>query len=1141
MADSEKLITVSTQTASFLGVLTGGSIVGLLYFFNPNVAMIVAAGLVVLVLLLLLYRQLLSYFQNKSSKSMAGQMQEHSAAAPNAINDPAKRARLDDLKRNFDSGMDKFRSSGKDVYKLPWYLIVGEPGSGKTEAVRHCNVGFPPGLQDELQGVGGTINMNWWFTNHAVLLDTAGRLMFEELKPGETSEWREFLQLLRRNRPNCPVNGLFLVIPADSLIRDSADAIGRKAGKIAQQLDTIQRTLDVRFPVFVLITKCDLLSGFREFFEEMTDPQMQHQMIGWSNPNPRDTVFQPALVTDYLKSVIERISKRRLGLLRDPAPQKEGGKRADEVDALFGFPQAMELIGPRLRSYLETVFVAGEWSAKPLFLRGIYFTSAMREGAALDQELAQTLGMELDDLPEGRAWERERAYFLRDLFMDKAFREKGLVTRATNTNALLRTRALLLYGCGALALLAISAATFLGYRSFQNSVGDQSKAWYEASQSWNNGVWRPILTRDEQGHAHYAGDLPAYPGTTVPLAQYHQDIMDLATREIQTPWVFKPLVHMMRIEGDRKKGQRVVFEGGVVSPLVKEARRRMLDGSRQPEGNVSQTAFALQEAEGLAALIRIESDVASHSVDPNLLPDRFLMPLLRYATGQNQPGDLNRLRTLGRVTAWTYSLNPSGIWPPPWLSAGTSLATNRPINAGLDRMIKYATAGVSNQEVDLQAVRQIVEYFRKLRSKEAEMNSTAISPESKEVVEQKMNKLFDELKTIKEDAEKALKAAEAKNLVHGEKFTASKAYQSLITASQSEVKGAFDVIEKSIATYTAKPTDPINTAYPLFLQIDKKLKEARATVSARIAGGFTPAEVEELTKLDQLYLADFGNGQRNYEVRWTTYDAAHSQLAKTEETANLIGQGWAPLATVATDIAAQRQTITTLNGQLVEPWSASCKYFVNLAELTRIERIMKAYTDQTRTAFDAKFHAPVVRDPSGPIMKREEYSEAEQLINQWKADFAAEPYKAVQSPRKQVLDNFQKQLPLIAPAIANSNGNAVVSLVSYAQSPDKAGLNHFRKVALQGKEFDTSTDHIEGTYSFADEFVAEFRDYSVVPQRSYHYHVSIATLLNKSRFGGGRTSINVEGYPVWLQIAADRQLPEGGSVPDKKAILSTLH
>ena len=1126
--------------AAILTFAAGGSIIGLLYAFNGRVAMIAAAGLVLLILLLVIYQRLLRYFQNKQSKSMAGQMQEHSAAAPNSINDPAKRARLDELKRTFDVGMEKFRSSGKDVYKLPWYLIVGEPGSGKTEAVRHCNVGFPPGLQDELQGVGGTINMNWWFTNHAVLLDTAGRLMFEEVKPGETSEWREFLQLLRRNRPNCPVNGLLLVIPADSLIRDSADAISKKAGKIAQQLDLIQRTLDVRFPVYILITKCDLLSGFREFFEEITDPQLQHQMIGWSNPDPRDVNFRPELVTDHLKTVISRVSKRRLGLLRDPVAQKEGAKRADEVDALFGFPQSLELIGPRLRSYLETVFVAGEWSAKPLFLRGIFFTSAMREGAALDQELAQALGMSLDDLPEGRAWERERAYFLRDLFLDKAFRERGLVTRATNTNALLRTRAMLLYGVGLLALLAVGTFTFLGYQALRASVGNQSRAWYEASQHWNNGLWRPIVDRDEQGRVRYAGDLPAYPGASVPLAQYHQYVQELSTSNIDIPWVFKPLASLARLTGDRKKGQRVLFEGGVVSPLVKEARKRMLDTTRKPEGTVSETAFALREAEGLAALIGIESDLASHSTDASLLPDRFLTPLLRYSSGQDQPGDAGRLKTLSAVMTWTYSKNPNGAWPPPWLSAGASLPMNRPIQAGLDRMIQHATAGVSNQETNLQSVRHIMELFRAFRAKEAEMNSTAISPEAKELVQQKMDKLFTELKTIKEDADKAVKDADTKGMVAGERFTASKAYHALIVASQAEVKGAFDVIEKAIGPYTAKPDDPVNTAYPLFLQIDKKLKEARASVNARVAGGFSKEEVEDLNKLDQLYLADFGNGQRHYEVRWTAYDGAHAQIAKPVDTANLIGQSFAPLGTVTTDIAAQRQTVTTLTGQLAEPWSASCKYYINLAEQTRVDRIFQAYLEQTRSAFDSKFHSPIVREPRGQGMKRSDYPEAERLIASWKGDMGADPFKAAQSPRKQALDNFVKSLAQIAPAIGAFGGNCTVSFLPYAQTPDRGGLNHFRKVVVQGREFDTSNDKVEGTFAFHDNFVAEFRDYSVIPQKSYQYVISIVDLINKARFGGGRANIVVQGYPIWLQVAADRQMPEPTSVPDKQTVLSSL-
>jgi type VI protein secretion system component VasK len=303
------------------------------------------------------------------------------------------------MRKKFETGVREYKARGKDLYKLPWYAIVGEPGSGKTEAVRHSNVGFPPGMQDEFQGVGGTINMNWWFTNHAVLLDTAGRLMFEEVKPGETSEWKEFLTLLKKNRPNCPINGLLLVIPSDSLIKDSADDIQRKAGKIAQQLDVIQRVLDVRFPVFVIITKCDKVNGFREFFDGVTDPQLQHQMMGWSNPSPLDDPFRPDLVDQHLGQVVQRLRKRRAGLLKDPVPENTNGRRTDEVDSLYALPHSLSLIAPRLRRYLETIFVAGEWSSKPLFLRGIYFSSSMREGSALDAELAEAIGMPVDELP----------------------------------------------------------------------------------------------------------------------------------------------------------------------------------------------------------------------------------------------------------------------------------------------------------------------------------------------------------------------------------------------------------------------------------------------------------------------------------------------------------------------------------------------------------------------------------------------------------------------------------------------------------------------------------------------------------------------------------------------------------------------
>src|SRR5262245_47210426 len=120
--------------------------------------------------------------------------------------------------------IEVYRSLGKDLYSIPWFLIIGESGSGKTEAIRRSNLDFPTSLNDFLQGTGSTININWWFTNHKVVLDTAGNLVFPEVGSDSAAspKWQEFLKLLNKHRRQCPINGLVLVLSVDSLIRDSA-------------------------------------------------------------------------------------------------------------------------------------------------------------------------------------------------------------------------------------------------------------------------------------------------------------------------------------------------------------------------------------------------------------------------------------------------------------------------------------------------------------------------------------------------------------------------------------------------------------------------------------------------------------------------------------------------------------------------------------------------------------------------------------------------------------------------------------------------------------------------------------------------------------------------------------------------------
>jgi len=614
----------------------GGSIYMLTYFFRGRSMWIIVIGMSVVAALLILFRQFLRWRKKRKGAPMEQGIVEQSAATPQGITDAGRRARLDDLRRNFEEGIQKFRGAGKDLYSLPWYVIVGEPGSGKTEAIRHCSVGFPPGLQDPFQGAGGTINMNWWFTNRAVMLDTAGRLMFEEVEAGGTSEWQEFLQLLHNNRPNCPVNGLVLVIPADTLITDTADAIKSKAEKIAHQLDLIRRTLAVRFPVFVLITKCDLVNGFREFFEGVTDPALQHQLLGWSNPAPLDEPFNPELVDEHLGTVCEQLRRRRLGLLIDPVHTDDpvNGRRMDQVDALYAFPLSLSRIASRLKLYLEMVFAGGAWSGKPLFLRGIYFTSAMREGSALDEELAEALAVPVESLPDGRVWERDRSYFLRDVFLEKAFKEKGLVTRAADAGGQHRRRKAVVLAAGFLSVLVLGFLTWFGASALRKSIGRHRDYWVAASQGENwkdnkvtNGrdYWRPIVTPEYIGSPNwvYSGNVTlSVGGKEMRIAEFQSKLHQLAGKPISIPWVFwLARVGTMGLTDKRLAAHQALFESGILRPLVDASRMTMLEDS---------DAWPQQANDALAQLIRLESPTGKL---PDLDP-LYQVVLLRHAAGE---------------------------------------------------------------------------------------------------------------------------------------------------------------------------------------------------------------------------------------------------------------------------------------------------------------------------------------------------------------------------------------------------------------------------------------------------------------------------------------------------------------------------
>ena len=88
-------------------------------------------------------------------------------------------AEVQKLRERFDeavAALKEQRRAGHSLYDLPWYVIIGAPGSGKTTALLNSGLKFPIEQRvgkGALRGVGGTRNCDWWFTDEAIFLDTA--------------------------------------------------------------------------------------------------------------------------------------------------------------------------------------------------------------------------------------------------------------------------------------------------------------------------------------------------------------------------------------------------------------------------------------------------------------------------------------------------------------------------------------------------------------------------------------------------------------------------------------------------------------------------------------------------------------------------------------------------------------------------------------------------------------------------------------------------------------------------------------------------------------------------------------------------------------------------------------------------------
>lgn len=292
--------------------------------------------------------------------------------------DPAVRQKLIPLRNKFQGAIKFLKKTaitkhGKQfrLHQLPWYLLIGPHQAGKTSLLANSNANFILQRQFQNQNI---LNLesseicNWWVTRDASIIDVPGKYLLSGEKPGlYATVWRFLLRLIKKQRGKNGVDGLVITLPLPEYLQQ-ADAKKQQIifRALFQRLQELQKAFPQNIPYYLLITKCDLLPGFIEFFSELGQDETG-QAWGVMLPEPEHNETTHDLFIQRFNALIKRLNQQlihRLHQERNPSARP----------AIKDFPLHIERLKEAAYDFIKKLSTTND----NFLLQGVYLTSALQ-------------------------------------------------------------------------------------------------------------------------------------------------------------------------------------------------------------------------------------------------------------------------------------------------------------------------------------------------------------------------------------------------------------------------------------------------------------------------------------------------------------------------------------------------------------------------------------------------------------------------------------------------------------------------------------------------------------------------------------------------------------------------------------------
>jgi type VI secretion system protein ImpL len=270
------------------------------------------------------------------------------------------------------TGASAGQSARHALDALPWVLVLGLPQSGKSSMLASSGQAFAYATPSG--GARGARNCRWWITQQCAWIDTGGSYI---LGDSALPEWLTLLRNLATLRPAQPLHAVVITMAADSIPTARPEDVDAAAKRVRERLDEALGYLGIDVPVYLMVTRADLLPGFHDFFADLREAE-RGQIWGstWKADDPAPITERVTRGFDELLHTLVHRSLRRMG----------GREPADARVTNYQFPQWFAALRPNLVRFAATLFASNTFQGR-VSARGVYFSSAAesmgRTGAGL--------------------------------------------------------------------------------------------------------------------------------------------------------------------------------------------------------------------------------------------------------------------------------------------------------------------------------------------------------------------------------------------------------------------------------------------------------------------------------------------------------------------------------------------------------------------------------------------------------------------------------------------------------------------------------------------------------------------------------------------------------------------------------------